>query len=305
MRKQRPEGYEALEKPEAPAKRKKSMKPGSFPYIWKGVSKNAWAMVGLAFIVLILLLSFLSPYILKYDYWTVNMRIRYTKPNADHLFGCDELGRDILARVLYGARFTLAIGFGAVAISATIGMALGAVAGYLGGKVDAILMRVLDVIQSFPGLIFAIAIATMLGSGIINTILAIGIAFMPPFARMMRANIISIRGSEYIEAAHAINCPTSRIIFKYLIQNTVSPLIVMISLQIAQAGLTASMLSFLGLGVKEPNPEWGTMIAMSRQFIRDYPHMVVIPGLFIMVTVLSLNLIGDAIRDALDPKLRN
>jgi len=283
----------------------RSVKPGSLPYIWKGVTKNSGAIVGLVFIVLILILSFISPLILKYDYWSVDMMVRFTKPNLDHLFGCDELGRDILSRVLFGARYTLAIGFGAVAIAGSIGMAIGAIAGYLGGKIDAFLMRVLDVIQSFPGLVFAIAISAALGTGIINTILAIGIAFMPPFARLMRANILSIRGSEFIEAAHLINCSTPRIVFKYLIQNTVSPLIVMISLQIAQAGLTASMLSFLGLGVKEPLPEWGTMISASRQFIRDYPHMVVIPGLFIMITVLSLNLVGDAIRDALDPKLRD
>jgi len=283
----------------------KSVKPGSLPYIWKKVSKNPGAMIGLSVIVLLLLLSFISPYILKYDYWSINMMQRFSTPSREHLFGCDELGRDLLSRVLYGARYTLSIGFGAVAISATVGIAIGAISGYLGGKLDSVIMRVLDVVQSFPGLIFAIAISTALGTGIFNTILSIGIAFMPPFARLMRANIISIRGAEYIEAAHLTNCSTPRIISRYMIQNTISPIIVMISLQIAQAGLTASMLSFLGLGVKEPLPEWGSMIAASRLHIRDHPHMVFIPGLFIMITVLSLNLIGDAIRDALDPKLRD
>ena len=288
-----------------PKQHAKSIKPGSFIYIWKRISKNPGAMIGLSFIILIILLSFLSPHILKYDYWAVKMSRRFTKPNWEHLFGCDELGRDLLSRVLFGARYTLAIGFGAVSFSAIIGIAIGAIAGYVSGRIDAVIMRILDVIQSFPGLIFAIAISAVLGTGIINTILAIGIAFMPPFARLMRANIITIRGSEYIEAAHSINCSTPRIIFKYLIQNSISPIIVMISLQIAQAGLTASMLSFLGLGVNEPLPEWGSMIAASRQHIRNYPHMVFIPGLFIMMTVLSLNLIGDAIRDALDPKMRD
>ena len=283
----------------------KSVKPGSLPYIWKKVSKNPGALAGLTVIVLLLLLSFISPLFLKYDYWTVNMIERFSKPNASHLFGTDELGRDLMARVLFGARYTLSIGFGAVAIAGSIGIAIGAMSGYLGGKFDAFIMRILDVIQSFPGLVFAIAIATVLGTGIVNTVLAIGIAFMPPFARLMRANIIAIRGSEFIEAAQVINCSPARIIFKYLIQNTISPIIVMISLQIAQAGLTASMLSFLGLGVREPMPEWGTMIAASRLYIRDYPHMVFIPGLFIMITVLSLNLVGEAIRDALDPKLKD
>jgi len=293
MRKQQPEGTI------------KSVKPGSLPYIWKGISKNTGAMVGLSLLVLLIVLSFLSPYILKHDYWTVNMYVRYSPPSQEHFFGCDELGRDILSRVLYGARYTLAIGFGAVAIATSIGMLIGAVAGYYGGKLDAVLMRFLDVVQSFPGLIFAIAISTVLGTGIFNTILAIGIAFMPPFARLMRANIISIRGSEYVEAARSINCSTFRIITKYLIQNTVSPIIVMVSLQISQAGLTASMLSFLGLGVKEPLPEWGTMIASARAYIRDYPHMVMVPGLFIMITVLCMNMVGDAIRDALDPRLKD
>jgi len=283
----------------------KSVKPGSLPYIWRRVSKNPGALAGLTVIVLLILLSFVSPLFLKHNYWTVNMIERFSKPSSTHLFGTDELGRDLMARVLYGARYTLSIGFGAVAIAGTIGIAIGAMSGYLGGKFDAFIMRVLDVVQSFPGLVFAIAIATVLGTGIVNTVLAIGIAFMPPFARLMRANIIAIRGSEFIEAAQVINCSPARIIFKYLIQNTISPIIVMISLQIAQAGLTASMLSFLGLGVREPMPEWGTMIAASRLYIRDYPHMVFIPGLFIMITVLSLNLVGDAIRDALDPKLRD
>ena len=292
MRKQKPERID------------KSKKPGSLPYVWKGVSKNVGAMAGIVIIVLIIVLSFLSPYILKHNYWSINMLIRFTPPNGDYFFGTDQLGRDILSRVLYGARYTLAIGVGAVAISSTTGITIGVLAGYYGGKLEVILMRILDIIQSFPALVLAIAITTVMGTGIVSCIISIGVAFMPPFARNMRANILKVRGTEFIEAAHAINCSTPRIMFKYLIPNSISPIIVLISLQIAQAGLTASTLSFLGLGIREPTPEWGSMIAASREFIRESPYMVLIPGLFIMITVLSLNLVGDAIRDALDPRLR-
>ena len=283
----------------------KSKKPGSLPYIWKKVSKNTGAMVGLVLLCLIIIICILSPYIMKYKFSAVNMHDRYATPSWQHLFGCDELGRDIMSRVFYGARYTLSIGVGAVAIAATVGIFIGAVAGYAGGKLDSFLMRVLDVLQSFPGLVSAIAVATVLGPGLINCIIAIGISFMPQFARLMRANILSIRDAEFIEAASLINCSTRRIIVRHLIPNSISPIIVQISMSIAHAALTASTLSFLGLGVKEPLPEWGSMISSARQFIRDSPHMVIIPGLFIMITILSLNLLGDAIRDALDPKLRD
>jgi len=242
---------------------------------------------------------------MKYDYSAVNMSERGATPSWEHPFGTDELGRDILSRVLYGARYTLGIGVGAVIIAATFGMLIGAISGFFGGKLDTLLMRALDILQSFPGLVLAIAVATALGTGLVHSIIAIGIAFMPIFARLIRANMLSIRGSEFIEAAVVINCSTPRIIRRHMIPNAVSPLIVQISLLIAQAGLTASTLSFLGLGVQEPTPEWGSMIASARSFIRESPHMVFIPGLFIMITVLSLNLLGDAIRDALDPRLKD
>ena len=283
----------------------RSKKPGSLPYVWKHISKNPGAMIGLFLICFILVMSFLSPYVMKYQYSKVNMYESYAKPSLEHPFGCDELGRDIMARVFYGARFTLSIGFGAVSLAAIFGILIGSMAGYFGGKLDTLLMRVLDVLQTFPGLVSSIAVATVLGPGLTNCIIAIGISYMPAFARLIRANILAIRGAEFIEAAQIINCSTRRIIFKHIIPNSISPLIVQFSLMVAQAGLTASTLSFLGLGIKPPMPEWGSMIASARNYIRDYPHMVFIPGLFIMITVLSLNLIGDAIRDALDPKLKD
>lgn len=283
----------------------KSLKPGSLPYIWKRISHNGGAMVGLSAICLIVILSLLSPYIFKYDYSVVNTMNKYAKPSLEHLFGCDELGRDIMSRVFFGARYTLSIGFLSVAISGSFGITLGAVAGYYGGITDSIIMRFLDVFQAFPQMLLAITLCAVLGTGLDKCILALGISGIPNYARMMRANILTIRNSEYVEAATSINCSRFRIIAKHVVPNAISPLIVETSMNIAGSGLAASALSFIGLGVQPPKPEWGAMLASARNYIRDYPHMVIIPGIFIMITVLSFNLIGDALRDALDPKLRD
>ena len=283
----------------------KNLRPGSLPYIWHGMTKNTGAMIGLGLLAALLIMCFISPLILEADYSSINMKLAYLKPCGEHIFGCDELGRDILARVLYGARYTLLIGVGSTAMAAVIGVMLGAVAGHFGGFWDSLIMRCMDVLQSFPGIVSAIAVATVLGTGLFNSIVAIGIAFIPAFVRLMRANVMCIRGSEYIEASVSLGASTPRVLFKHLIPNSISPIIVQISLQIAQGGLTASTLSFLGLGVKDPMPEWGAMISSARGYIRQAPHMVIIPGLFIMLTLISLNLVGDALRDALDPKLRD
>lgn len=292
------------QKPDMLEKYDKSKQPGSLPYVWNGVRKNSGAMIGIVLICLIVIISLLSPYIM-HDYALVDMRNQFDTPTWEHPFGCDHLGRDIMSRIFFGARYTLSIGIGAVAFSAVLGIIIGAIAGYFGGKVESVIMYIMDILQSFPGLVSAIAVATVLGTGLGNSILAIGISFTPAFVRLMRANILTIRGSEFIEAATTIKCSTPRIIMKHLVPNAISPIIVQISMSIAQAALTASTLSFLGMGVKEPAPEWGSMISSARSYIRQSPHMVIFPGLFILITLLSLNLIGDAVRDALDPKLRD
>ncbi len=281
------------------------LKPGSLKYVWSKVSHNAGAMGGLVIICAIIILSALIPFISPYDYSAIDMSNMYALPSMQHLFGCDELGRDIMTRVLYGARYTLSIGFFSVLISATGGIILGALSGYFGGLVDTAIMRFLDIFQAFPQILLAIALSAVFGSGLDKCILALGLAGMPNFARMMRANILGIRGAEYIEAAASINCTKVRIILKHIIPNAFSPLIVQIAMSIAAAGLQASSLSFVGLGIQAPEPEWGAMLAAGRNFMRDYPHLVIVPGLFIMATVMSFNLIGDAIRDALDPKLKD
>lgn len=284
-------------------KKAQSLKPGSLPYIWRNICKNPGAVAGMVVIGLLIVISITSPLYMP-SYSAVDVSNRYALPSFQHLFGCDELGRDIMARVFYGVRYTLFIGLAAVAISASIGILFGAISGYFGGAIDNVIMRFLDIFQAFPELLLAIALSAVLGTGLDKCILAIGIAGIPSYARLMRANILSIRSQEFIEAAITNNCTQVRIILRHAIPNAISPLLVQISLSIASAGLASSSLSFIGLGVQPPEPEWGAMLSTARGFIRQYPHMVLFPGLFIAVTVICFNLIGDALRDALDPKLK-
>ncbi len=289
----------------AEKKKRTAPRPGSARYVWQKICHNPMALGGVIVVVLLVVLSLLSPVLMKYDYAKIDMRSAYQTPSAEHWFGCDELGRDILSRILYGARYTLSVGVLSVLISAGVGVALGAIAGYFGGVVDQAIMRVLDVMAAFPQLLLAIAVSAVLGTGFDKCIYALGISGIPRFARMMRANILTVRSQEFVEAALSITCSKPRIIIRHVIPNAIAPLIVEISMSIAAAGLSASSLSFIGLGVTPPTPEWGAMLASARNYIRLYPHMIMFPGLFIMLSVLSFNLIGDAIRDALDPKLKD
>ena len=280
-------------------------KPGSMAYVVDHLVKSPSAMISIIIIILLFVFSFTSPLILKYGAYDVNMAERFASPSAEHIFGCDELGRDLLARVLYGARYSLSIGFVSTAVSLTIGLILGAAAGYFGRVVDEVIMRVLDIFQAFPSTLLAITIAAILGTGFDKLFIAIGLSGMPAYARMVRASILTVRGNEYVEAARSINCTTLRVILHHVMPNAISPVIVQVVLGIANSALTASGLSFIGFGIQAPTPEWGSMLAASRDFIRDYPHMVIVPGCFIMLSVLCFNLIGDTVRDALDPKLRD
>lgn len=281
------------------------LKPGSLRYVWRELLKSKSAILGMTVLVLLLVLSFLSPYICRYDYGQMNAQSQYAGPSFEHLLGCDELGRDILSRVLYGARYTFLIGILSTVFSAVAGVALGAIAGYFGGLIDSCLMRFLDVFQAFPMLILAMAFCAVFGTGIDKCILALGITGIPGFARLMRANILRIRNMEYIEAAVSIDNPSYRIIIKHVIPNAFSPIVVEVAMSISRNGLASSSLSFLGLGVQPPTPEWGAMLSSARNFIRFYPHMVIVPGVFILITLLSFNLIGDRVRDILDPTLKD
>ena len=226
-------------------------------------------------------------------------------PSATHWFGCDDLGRDIFSRIIIGARYSITIGICAILVATLIGCAIGAVAGYYGGWVDNIIMRILDVIQAIPGMLLMIVAAAMLGPGFINTILAMSIGTIPGMARMLRAQMLKERGNEYIEAETSINCSTFRIILSHLLPNCMSPIIVQATMGVGQTITLAAGLSFLGLGVQPPAPEWGAMLSNARSFMRTAPHLVIFPGLAIAITVLALNLLGDGLRDALDPKLKN
>ena len=275
-----------------------------FKRIMKQMKKNKMAMLGLIIFLIELILLVLAPVIIPYDYTAMDIMAIQQGPSAQHWFGTDELGRDIFSRILYGGRYSVTMGLISVAISTTVGMSIGAIAGYFGGQVDNVIMRVLDVIQSLPAMLLTIVISAALGSGYFNTILALSVNGLPASARMLRAQMMKVRDSEYIEAAVSINCSRFRIITSHLIPNSLSANIVQATMAVANMIVMAASLSFIGLGVQPPSPEWGAMLSGARQFIRQCPHMVIAPGMAIAITILALNLLGDGLRDALDPKLK-
>jgi len=282
----------------------KAKKQSEFLRILKQLSKNKTAMLGLAILSVEIILALLAPYIIPYDYAAMDMTSTFAKPSLKHLFGCDDMGRDIFSRVLYGSRYSISIGIFAVCIGACMGIVIGAIAGYFGGRVDNLLMRCLDIIQAIPGMLLMIVISSVLGPGYLNTIIALSISSISGTARLLRAQMLKERENEYIEAAQSINCSKFRIIISHLLPNCISPVIVSSTMGVAQTITLAAGLSFIGLGVRPPIPEWGAMLSAARQFIRQAPHLVYFPGLAIAITVLALNLLGDGLRDALDPKLK-
>lgn len=287
------------------APKEKVKKKSEFVRVMKQLSKNKLAMVGLIILLLEVVLAILAPLIIPYDYAAMDMTACFAKPSMQHFFGCDDMGRDIFSRVLYGSRFSITIGIVAVLISNAIGMTIGSIAGYFGGQVDNVIMRFLDIIQAIPGMLLMIVISAVLGPGFGNTIIAMSVGGIPGSARMLRGQMLRERGNEYIEAAQSINCSKFRIVLSHLIPNCLSPSIVQATMGVAQTITMAAGLSFIGLGVQPPIPEWGAMLSAARQFMRQAPHLIIFPGLAIAVTVLALNLLGDGLRDALDPKLKN
>jgi len=280
-------------------------KQSQFSIVMHRLKKNKMAMLGLILITLLTLACVFAPFVAPYGYEQQDWFNIFAPPSKEHIFGTDNLGRDIFSRLLYGGRESLKIGIVSVAIASTLGIIFGSIAGYYGGRVDNLMMRVLDVIQAVPALLLSIAVATSLGPGINNAMLAIGLTTIPPYARLTRASFMSVRGMEYVEAATAINATDFRIIIKHILPNAIAPLIVQITMSVGSSILAAASLSFMGLGAQPPLPEWGAMLAAGRGYMRDYPHLCIIPGLVIMVAVLSLNMLGDGLRDALDPRLKN
>ena len=285
--------------------RVKAKKNSEVLRVLRQLSKNKAAMAGLIIFLLEIVIAIIAPLIAPYDYAALDMTNCFATPSLAHPFGCDDMGRDIFSRVLIGARYSISSGVLAVAIAMVIGMAIGAIAGFFGGWVDNIIMRILDVIQAIPGMLMMIVISAILGPGFVNTIIAMAFGSVSGMARMLRAQMLKVRENEYIEAAVSINCSKFRIVMSHLLPNCMSPMIVQGTMGVAQAITLCAGLSFIGLGVQPPTPEWGAMLAGARQFIRQAPHLVFFPGLAIAITVLALNLMGDGLRDALDPKLRN
>lgn len=272
--------------------------------VLKRLSCNKGAVIGGIIFLLMILAAVFAPLLAPYDYAAINVKERLMSPCAAHLFGTDQMGRDIFSRILYGARYSLAIGIGAVVFSSFFGIVFGAIAGYYGGKIDNLLMRLCDIVQSVPGLILNIALAFALGPGAFNTVLALGVESIAGAARLMRSSILNVRKMEYLEAATMGNCSDFRIISKHVLPNTFAPMLVQATMGVGAKIMMAASMSYIGIGVQPPTPEWGAMLSDSRNFMMEYPYMCLIPGICIMIVVLSLNLLGDGLRDALDPKLK-
>lgn len=284
----------------------KYKKRSSLATVWRQLRKNRGAVAGMILLILIILVALISPYVFDYETQVIanNIKERMQGPSLAHFFGTDDMGRDIFARVCYGARYSLAVGIIAVAIALVFGVTLGAAAGYIGGVFEDIVMRICDIFASIPSVLMAIAVVSALGKSTINLMLAVGIASTAPFVRVARAAVLTVRGEEYVESARAIGSPEWLIVASHILPNCLSQIIVQATLRVGSAIISAAQLSFLGLGVAAPAPEWGSMLSAGRAYIRDYSYMTLFPGLAIMLTVLSLNLIGDGLRDALDPKLK-
>lgn len=274
--------------------------------VWRRLKRNKMAIVGLVILVALLLLAIFADVIADYDNVVIkqNLAHRLQGPSAAHWLGTDEFGRDIFARLVHGTRVSLKVGIVAVGISIVIGGILGAIAGYYGGKLDNIIMRIMDIFLAVPSILLAIAIVSALGPSIINLMLAISISSVPSYARIVRASVLSIRDQEFIEAAKAIGASNTRIIFRHIIPNSLAPVIVQATLGVASAILSTAGLSFIGLGIQPPAPEWGSMLSGGRQYLRYAWWVTTFPGVAIMITILSLNLLGDGLRDALDPRLK-
>lgn len=273
--------------------------------VWRRLRQNKMAMLGLGILIFLVIIALSADLLFPRGFDDQVISRRFQMPNKEFWFGTDNFGRGILDRMVHGARVSLSVGLFAVSISIVFGGLLGAAAGFYGGKVDNIIMRSLDVLLAIPSILLAISIVSALGGGLFNVMLAVGISSIPGYARIIRASVITLKGQEFIEAARAIGATDWRIILRHIIPNSLAPIIVQGTLGVAGAILSAAGLSFIGLGLSPPNPEWGAMLSGGRQFIRDHWPMTLFPGLAIMITIFALNLLGDGLRDALDPKLRN
>ncbi len=271
---------------------------------WKRFRRNRTAMVGLIILALLVFIAIFGRWLAPYDYRTSNLPESLQPPSVSHWLGTDELGRDILSRIIYGTHISLKVGVEAVFISLLVGILFGAAAGYYGGAIDHILMRLMDIMLAFPHLLLAIAFMAALGRGLDNAIIAIGIVSIPEYARIVRGSVLSVKENDYVQAARAIGNTDAQVIFHHVLPNVMAPIIVRATLGISAAILEAAALGFLGLGVQPPEAEWGAMLGSGRSAIFSAPHIVTFPGIAITITVLAFNLLGDGLRDALDPRMK-
>lgn len=274
--------------------------------IWRRMRKNRAAMIGLVIFTIIVLVAIFADVIVPYEYGITNVaQERLQPPSGKHLFGTDGYGRDIFARVVHGSRVSLMIGLSTSVFSLVFGGLLGAAAGYYGGRVDDIIMRSCDIVMSIPGILLALAIIAALGASTVNLLIAITISSIPGSVRLVRSTILTVVEQDFIEAAHSYGAKDMRIILKYILPNAIGPIIVNTTMNIASMILSAAGLSFIGMGIQPPQPEWGAMLSEARQYMTTSAYMLYFPGIAIVLTALSLNLIGDGLRDALDPKLKD
>lgn len=280
---------------------------------WRRLKKSKLAMAGMYFLILLCVLSvvtfvidvvtdksFYNEHVIDQD--LVN---RLKGPSLNHIFGTDEFGRDIFLRIIWGTRYSLFMGIFAIGFAIVIGGIIGAIAGFYGRVTDNILMRFMDILLAMPPMLLALTVVAALGTGLLNVVIAVAISYIPTYARVLRASVLTVKDKEYIESARAVGASNAQIIIRFVIPNSLAPIIVQGTLGVAGAILTIASLSFVGLGVQPPLPEWGLMLSNARTYMREAWHITVIPGIFIMLTILSLNLMGDGLRDALDPRLKN
>lgn len=272
--------------------------------VWRQLRRNPTAIIGGVIVALLILIALAAPLIAPYDPLQQNFQEALSPPSSKHFFGTDDVGRDLFSRVVYGTRISLRVGLVAVAIGGGLGVLLGMLAGFYSGFVDNLIMRIMDVLLAFPGLLLALAIVAILGPGLFNVMIAVGIGNVPVFTRMMRASTLGVRERDYVLAARATGCRDTRVMLRYIIPNAIAPVIVLSTLGVAGAILAAAGLSFIGVGAQPPTPEWGAILTLARQYLERAWWSTFFPGLAIMITVLAINMLGDGLRDALDPKLR-
>lgn len=272
---------------------------------WKELRRNLGALAGIIILIAIVFMAILAPAVSPFDPVALSPVDSSQPPSAQHLMGTDVLGRDIFSRVIYGARISLWLGLVSVGIASVLGLTLGLIAGYFGGWAETVIMRGADMMLAFPSFLLALTILFALGQSIVNVMIAVGLASVPGYTRIVRGSVLTAREMEYVVAARTIGCSDSRLIRRHILPNVIAPVIVIASVGIAWAIITAASLSFLGMGVQPPTPEWGSMVNEGMRHLRRAWWMSTFPALAIVVTVLAINLVGDGLRDALDPKLRN